>query len=357
VLFPGHYSPAVPILDAPAPAPTLVPPDDQEPIDWSEVVEAPVFPFEQYTQELAGAVQTIESTTEVQITLGGDVLFATDSADLTPEAQAALQAAVAHLEGREGGTIDVVGHTDDVNTNEYNQDLSERRAQSVVAALETMIDTSKFDLVASGKGETEPVAPNDSDANRQLNRRVVITLIAEETTESLVGATGELPPFDRGLVATGADGVEVEELGRPFRVSAPEATRVGDALVVTIQVTALDNDNDPSTGFPGLSGVWGPRGFGNTSYPMNSLLVYVVAGATAVYPYEYSLGTTDSGTEVRRSLADLDASVAPAGGQTATLVGIYPALASTDHIAIQLDNGIGSAPPFRLTDIPIIDLG
>jgi outer membrane protein OmpA-like peptidoglycan-associated protein len=70
-------------------------------------------------------------------------------------------------------SLTVVGHTDDVGTNEYNQKLSERRALSVAQYLESK-RVNSMRLAISGKGETQPLATNATDGGRQANRRVEI---------------------------------------------------------------------------------------------------------------------------------------------------------------------------------------
>jgi outer membrane protein OmpA-like peptidoglycan-associated protein len=70
-------------------------------------------------------------------------------------------------------TLTVVGHTDNVGTDRYNQSLSQRRAHSVAQYFESQrVDPLR--LATAGKGEGEPVASNASEAGRQLNRRVEI---------------------------------------------------------------------------------------------------------------------------------------------------------------------------------------
>jgi outer membrane protein OmpA-like peptidoglycan-associated protein len=70
-------------------------------------------------------------------------------------------------------TLTVVGHTDNVGSNDYNQKLSERRAHAVAQYLAgRRVDPIR--LAVSGKGETQPVASNSSDSGRQQNRRVEI---------------------------------------------------------------------------------------------------------------------------------------------------------------------------------------
>jgi outer membrane protein OmpA-like peptidoglycan-associated protein len=69
--------------------------------------------------------------------------------------------------------LTVVGHTDDVGTNAYNQSLSERRALSVAQYLESKrVDALR--LATAGKGETQPRSSNGTESGRQENRRVEI---------------------------------------------------------------------------------------------------------------------------------------------------------------------------------------
>ena len=70
-------------------------------------------------------------------------------------------------------TLTVVGHTDNVGGDSYNQDLSQRRAHSVAQYFESK-RVNPVRLATAGKGEKEPVASNSSEAGRQLNRRVEI---------------------------------------------------------------------------------------------------------------------------------------------------------------------------------------
>ena len=73
--------------------------------------------------------------------------------------------------------VDVIGHTDSIGTDAYNQTLSERRAQSVANVL-IQRGVQPARLVTQGLGESQPVADNASDAGRATNRRVVILLRA-----------------------------------------------------------------------------------------------------------------------------------------------------------------------------------
>jgi outer membrane protein OmpA-like peptidoglycan-associated protein len=70
-------------------------------------------------------------------------------------------------------TLTVVGHTDNVGSNDYNQKLSERRAHSVAEYLESK-RVNGMRLALAGKGETQPIESNASETGRQANRRVEI---------------------------------------------------------------------------------------------------------------------------------------------------------------------------------------
>lgn len=106
-----------------------------------------------------------------------DVLFAKNSFDLTPEAEAALAEVVAKLrENNVVGTIEVIGYTDSVGGTSYNLRLSRQRAQAVVKALEARPDTQGLVFRASGKGETDFVGDNATEEGKALNRRVTVRL-------------------------------------------------------------------------------------------------------------------------------------------------------------------------------------
>ena len=101
----------------------------------------------------------------------GNVLFAFDSAQLTSEAQALLADVSTRLTGASLISVRVVGHTDSVGSEAYNQELSERRARSVADFLVAQgVPAEK--LSNEGRGESQPVADNASDAGRAQNRRV-----------------------------------------------------------------------------------------------------------------------------------------------------------------------------------------
>lgn len=103
------------------------------------------------------------------------VLYATNSAELTDVFQADLEQLVLLLR-RGNERIRITGHTDSTGSDAFNVDLSERRAAAVKNYLVARgIDASR--LVTAGRGAAEPVASNDTEAGRALNRRTEITVI------------------------------------------------------------------------------------------------------------------------------------------------------------------------------------
>jgi len=105
----------------------------------------------------------------------GDVLFATGRADLKPEATNNLMALVTFLNSYPNRTAAIEGYTDNVGSDDANQLLSERRAESVRSYL-TGKGIGAARLAASGKGEMQPVADNESVTGRERNRRVEVII-------------------------------------------------------------------------------------------------------------------------------------------------------------------------------------
>jgi OOP family OmpA-OmpF porin len=101
------------------------------------------------------------------------VRFAVDSAELTAEGRATLDELADTLTRLKFVSGTVIGHTDSTGAEAYNQKLSERRAQTAAAYLESK-GIAAGRLTASGAGESQPAADNGTSAGRAENRRVVL---------------------------------------------------------------------------------------------------------------------------------------------------------------------------------------
>jgi outer membrane protein OmpA-like peptidoglycan-associated protein len=113
----------------------------------------------------------------------GDVSFNTNKAKLKSDALHNVQKLSDFLKQYPQHNVLVEGYTDSIGSNELNQKLSERRADSVRNAL-TSMGISNNRISTHGYGENYPVAANDTAANRQLNRRVEI-IISDENGKIL----------------------------------------------------------------------------------------------------------------------------------------------------------------------------
>jgi outer membrane protein OmpA-like peptidoglycan-associated protein len=105
-----------------------------------------------------------------------NIFFETGSANLKKESCFELDRLVKHMKDNPNLIIEVSGHTDNVGADDMNMDLSIRRAKAVCNYLnKNGIDRSR--LRYFGFGETKPIVPNNSPANRQKNRRVEVKFI------------------------------------------------------------------------------------------------------------------------------------------------------------------------------------
>lgn len=109
-----------------------------------------------------------------------NIFFDYDKATLRQESRAELDRFYDVLQSYPNARIEIAGHTDSIASNAYNEDLSQRRAQSVVEYL-VMKGYPRENLIAKGYGEEVPVADNGTDEGRQLNRRVEFRFLRRES--------------------------------------------------------------------------------------------------------------------------------------------------------------------------------
>ncbi len=129
-------------------------------------------------QQLQSAQQQLQDMQAKQTQRGmvltlGDVLFDTNQATLKPGADQRIDRLATFLQKNPNERLIIEGYTDSTGTEEYNQELSQRRAQAVANALAAQgIPPSRYQVV--GRGQGFPVASNATPAGRQQNRRVEI---------------------------------------------------------------------------------------------------------------------------------------------------------------------------------------
>ena len=327
--------------------------------------------IESFTEALDDSTNTRTSDQNVTVTLSSDVTFDSDSANLSDKADGQLQTVAEQLaQHPDGGTLDIVGHTDDVADDAHNQKLSEDRAAAVKDRLTQLADLTAWQVTTTGKGETEPAINDTTDEARAANRRVAITITPTSgTTAKQPGTTGTATPpappaSDTGLpdaqgpVGTGPDGVTLNgpdtRGGGQITVTLDHVTRTGGLLLGQLTVTT----GPGGTGNAFLSS-WltdssvllaNSRGEGGTDAMGASSGLTLLADGQRVYPADYLPPVIDR----HRPLTEQTLTSTLKEGATTTVCVVWP---DTGQDTVTLDhpghkNNLSYV--FRLTDIPVI---
>ena len=325
--------------------------------------------IERYTRALDDSTSTQAGSKDITVTLNSDVTFASDSADLTPAADTQLQTVADQLKQHpDGGTLTIVGHTDDVQDDAYNQTLSEKRANAVKTKLQQLTDLDKWKTSVSGKGESQPKIKDTTDEARAANRRVEITLTptggtspkdssSTTATPSNSSGNGKLPD-PQGPAAKGSEGVTLTSkdtnTSGEVTITLDHLTRQGGYLLGTVTCTVKDGSTgaplhplleDPQTV---LANQRDESGGALPTFNASDGLT-LIAGGERIFPADYL--DADAGqhlplTELRL-LDHLKAS-------TTTICIVWP---DPGGDTITLDHPEGKYSPkgtaYRLTDIPI----
>jgi outer membrane protein OmpA-like peptidoglycan-associated protein len=202
-----------------------------------------------------------EAEGSIRLALGGDILFDTNSSAVRPVAADTLGKIAQVIRDRSRGEVYLIGHTDSVGTDAYNQKLSEDRAAAVIAWLSVNEGIPASIMLGRGMGESQPVThntlPNGSDnpQGRAQNRRVEMFLATRddvdlrrtvEVTRVSAGGSDVVVErrADRQTVQVGGQTIEVQQGAGGQRV------QVGDTVVEVPQGAAARS----RTGTPAASG-------------------------------------------------------------------------------------------------------
>ena len=334
--------------------------DDSKP---DQALAAPVA-IERYTKALDDSASTHTGSKDITVTLASDVTFASDSADLASGAEAQLQTVASQLsQYPDGGTLTIVGHTDDVQDDAYNQTLSEKRANAVKTRLAQLTSLDKWQTSVSGKGESEPRIKDTSDEARAANRRVEITLTPTGGTTKKNASTtpnsssGKLPD-PQGPVAKGTEGVTVKSDGGDdhLTITIDHVTRTNGYLLGQLHTTISAKKNSAPNlhaWFKDKEGIFITNSRGEdgsdeaTTYAADGLTL--LAGGERIYPADYR----DADFKTHVPLTELALTPFIKAGTT-TICVIWPDpggdTITLDHLPAP---HLGSSYAYRLTDIPI----
>ncbi len=122
-----------------------------------------------------GQIDVTNTGSELVVRMPQDILFAVDSAEVSPGIRSDLAVLADNLGRYRDSNAQIVGHTDNTGSAAYNQSLSERRARSVASVLMGYgVPSSR--LSAVGRGEDSPIASNLTPEGRAQNRRVDVVI-------------------------------------------------------------------------------------------------------------------------------------------------------------------------------------
>lgn len=357
VLLPqGGFVADVPVVDAADAGTLTVPPAE---LVTDPVVEAPVISLESFTELLGGQVSARQAPEQLAVAIASDVLFAIDSDQLGPEADAALRAVGDQVVAYEGGALTIVGHTDDVADDAYNLDLSQRRARTVADRLAQLVNLDAYDLTVTGVGESEPAVDETSPEARAANRRVELVLEGAPARQPEAAVTtapdGTSLPDPEGPSAPGPTGVSVQDRDDTFDVRLEQVRRLGPYLVGELEVTNTGARDLAVGSF--ASGAWDTRGSFDPSLQFAATNVTLPVGSTRLYPLDY---VRDAEREIREPMADrVISGIAPGATRVVTVMWPDP---GTDTVVVEVARrrleafgGVDVGVPFRLTDVPVVD--
>ncbi|WP_314179103.1 OmpA family protein [Actinomyces oris] len=334
-------------------------PHTRDKAEPKQVLEAPV-PIERYTKALDDSTSTHTGSKDITVTLASDVTFASDSAELTSAADAQLKTVAGQLgQYPDGGTLTIVGHTDDVQDDAYNQTLSEKRANAVKTRLGQLTKLDKWQTSVSGKGESQPKIKDTSDEARAVNRRVEITLTPTGGTTQKAApttGTGSLPET-KGPVAKGSEGVTLKHASDDgqLTITLDNVTRQGGYLLGLLHTTLstpdgsnpafhawLQDDKAFSSNFRREAG-------SRDTVANSSNGLTLLAGGERIYPADH----LDAEFKVHVPLTEVELTPSIKAGTTTVCV-VWPDpggdTVTLDHAASRKD-AVDFA--YRLTDIPV----
>lgn len=337
VLLPGFGSVTVPVVAAGDGFEDAV--DQVGGVDHAETRELRAF-----THAYDDGSATSTEDDDVTVTLASDVLFASDRHTLSARARGVVDRAAASIrEQADDGDVQVVGHTDDVDTDAYNQTLSERRAFAVAERLRARLG-DEFTVSEEGRGESEPIAEGTSPEARAANRRVEIEFRGRLVVEA--DEAGDVPDSDAPTAANGP--VTVATTGGEYTVEVESMVRRPGAVVGTfVAERTAGTSIDPAWFLPSYLKQIGDRRFGVLGDLAGPHSLSLLGAQERVLPFDYVGEERPGGYVLRRLLGDEE--IKPMNrGESTTITVVWP---DTGQDTVTVD-----APDrFRITDVPVTD--
>ncbi len=151
-------------------------------LQGATLAQPKVLDIQTVVEDSNGDERRSDTPADVTFSLQAEVLFGMDSADVSPQAAARIQAIADEIAKQNAKSVRVFGFTDNLGTHDHGMDLSKRRADAVYAVLAKDLTADggiQFDV--RGYAEEYPVADNSTEDGRRKNRRVEITFPKSES--------------------------------------------------------------------------------------------------------------------------------------------------------------------------------
>ncbi|MFI6515425.1 OmpA family protein [Spirillospora sp. NPDC050679] len=178
---------------------------------------------------------------DLRVRLSSDVLFALNKADLSPRAREILRSVAGKIDQSPGAQVRVDGHTDTSGDDAINLPLSQRRALSVEGELKKLVTKPGIAFQSKGHGSADPVASNDNETGRKLNRRVSVSFArpkpAAAAPPSTAAKTGPVVLKAQPSAPPG----HVSQWPRDARVEIDPVRRVGGGYALLSWTVANDD--------------------------------------------------------------------------------------------------------------------
>lgn len=149
--------------------------DSSESIENSNLADAQITDLILISDNTDDQTGRTESGEEVSIILSSDVLFDTNSSDLSNDSETILEQVSQEIDDASSSDVSIDGYADNTGNDDINIPLSKDRANSVESALSDLISREGVTFTVEGHGSADPIASNETEDGRERNRRVTVT--------------------------------------------------------------------------------------------------------------------------------------------------------------------------------------
>ncbi|XKK37773.1 OmpA family protein [Nocardiopsis sp. ARC36] len=146
-----------------------------ETVENSGLEEPEIIPLTMISDNIEDQTGRTENNDEVSIILASDVLFETNSADLSPDSQEILAQVATEIDDASAGVVNIDGYADNTGNDSVNLPLSSERAEAVEGTLQELVSREGVTFEVEGHGSADPIADNETEEGRERNRRVTVT--------------------------------------------------------------------------------------------------------------------------------------------------------------------------------------